>query len=214
MGLSSEDIDKIKKIFSDKFLNSVAERVVNILENSFLAKVNSRINEQDDAIAKLKQEVCTLRKSNQSMEAVIDQQEQTSRNLNVRVFGVSVKSNENLRSRVLDVFNNNMGLHIEDWHISKCYRVAAKNPGDKPPAILIKFISDVQRSAVLRNCKQLKSSGIVIKEDLTKFRLLLVSTAIKRFTNKKVWTTNGMVYIRKDDGTVQRVNSVAVIEAI
>lgn len=55
----------------------------------------------------------------------------------------------------------------------------------------------------------LKSTGIVVKEDLTKLRLRIMVEAVKKFTGRKVWSTNGRVFIRKCDGSVQRVDSVA-----
>lgn len=209
MGLSSEDLDKIKKIFTDKFLQSIADKVANIIENNLVTKFDNKIKNHEEHITQLEAEVSLLKKSNRSMEAVIDQQEQASRNLNVRIFGVPLGNNEDVRVKVLHIFCDKMNLRIEDCHISKCYRIAAKKPNDKPPAILVNFVSDIQRSAVLRNCKLLKSTGIVVKEDLTKLRLRIMEEAVKKFTGRKVWSTNGRVFIRKCDGSVQRVDSVA-----
>jgi len=207
MGLTNADIEKIKSIFNDQFLSVIAEKVVFIIEKSF----EDKIKKQNEAISQLHNEILSLKNSKASMEQLLEKQEQASRNLNIRIFGIAKEENENLRAKTLEFFNKKLKVNIKDQHIKKCHRVLSKNPGDKPPAILVTFHSDAERKAVLSSRKMLKSTNIQIKEDLTKTRLMLLSAAVNRFSFKNAWCLNGVVYVKCQSG-VHRVNNSEELE--
>lgn len=201
MVLSEGDIEKIKGIFTDRFLNSIAERVSQILDKKF----NARIKEQDQRIAEMEKEIKDLKKSSREMQNCIDNQEQAHRNSNIRVFGIPAENKENLRTKILDIFKQMKINNINDSHIKKCHRVFSKTRTDKPPAVLVRFHSDTDRTAVLKNRKYLKSTGVQIKEDLTKSRLALLSSAVNNYSNKNAWCLNGVIYVKLGD-TTHRIN--------
>lgn len=201
MVLSEGDIEKIKGIFTDRFLNSIAERVTQILDK----KYNARLKEQEQRIALMEQEIKNLRESKQEMQNCIDSQEQAHRNLNIRMFGIPAENNENLRTKILDIFKRMKIDNINNSHIKKCHRVVSKIPTDKPPAVLVRFNSDTERTAVLKNRKYLKSTGVQIKEDLTKTRLTLLTSATEKYSNKNAWCLNGVIYVKLGD-VVHRIN--------
>ena len=201
MGLTDRDIEKIKDIFSDQFLNNIAEKVMQIIDRKYKEKFKA----QEKAIGLLQQEIDDLKNSKRQAEDAFDNLEQASRSLNIRVFGVPINKNENLHSKMIDIFNKNMNVNIDASHIKKCHRITSRSPGDKPPAVLVRFVNDIERTAVLKNRKYLKSTGIQVKEDLTKNRLTLLSEAIKRFSSKQAWCFNGVVYVKIGD-KVHRVS--------
>ncbi|CAH1992933.1 unnamed protein product [Acanthoscelides obtectus] len=80
MGLSDNDVEKIKGIFTDRFLQTIAERVAQVLER----KYETRLREQEHTIVELKEEIRDLRDTQDTILWTVDDQEQASRNLNVR----------------------------------------------------------------------------------------------------------------------------------
>ena len=209
MGLTNADIEKIKGIFSDQFLQIVAEKVAKIVER----ELEDRIKAQENIIVNLQSEVEGLKRYKEESEVRSDNHEQGSRAMNVRIFGIPYEERENLLGKVLDLFNKKLKCNIKDIHIKKCHRVSSKIPSDKPPSILVKFVCDSERMAVLRNRKHLKKSGINIKEDLTKVRLNLLNEAINKFSYKNAWCLNGIVYVKSESG-VHRINKKSDLSAL
>lgn len=200
MVLSDGDIEKIKGIFTDRFLNTVADRVAQILDKKLAAK----LREQEATITKLKGEIENLKEAQGKMLKSIDDQEQAYRNHNIRIFGVPSEKDENLYSKVQGIFER-IRVNVNDSSIKKCHRVQSKIDNNKPPAVLVRFSSDKDRQSVLRNSKNLRSTGMSIKEDLTKSRLDLLAAAVNKYTFKNAWCRNGVVYVKKD-GNLHRIN--------
>lgn len=201
MVLSENDIEKIKGIFTDRFLQNVAEKVAQIMDKRYANK----FKEQEKCISNLQQEVNKLKSANREMANALDNQEQASRNCNVRIFGVPADNNEDLRLKIQNVFKQ-MKVNINTSQIKKCHRIRSKTPGDKPPAVLVRFFNDTDRLTVLKNRKNLKSTGVQVREDLTKNRLTLLSMATNKFTTKNAWCSNGVIYIKVQD-VVHRINN-------
>lgn len=202
MVLSDNDIEKIKGIFTDRFLQSIAEKVTQILDK----KYKTKFKEQEDHISNLQQEIEELKIANREMNDALDNQEQASRSRNIRVFGIPAENGENLRSKILAIFKQ-MNVNINNSQIQKCHRVAPMKPSDKPPAVLVRFFSDADRLTVLKNRKNLRSTSIQVREDLTKHRLILLLDAIKTFTSKRAWCLNGVIYVKVGD-VVHRVKNI------
>lgn len=221
MGLSSEDLEKIKSIvhssFTEKFLNKIATKVVEMVELKFEAKFkthNTAINELSTKVSELQESNMALKGRVVEMERKCDEHEQSSRNSNIRIFGLPYNGGENIRLNIMDLFNNEFKVGIKEADITKCYRVKSRNPSDKPPAVIVRFSTDAARSSVFANRKNLKNSGIQIKEDLTKCRLLLLEGAVKKFTFRHAWCLNGNVYVRSSDNRVHRVNKASDLDQI
>lgn len=206
MVLSENDIEKIKGIFTDRFLQNIAEKVAQIMDKKYANK----LKEHEKCISELQQEVINLKIANKEMANALDQQEQASRNCNVRIFGIPTENNEDLRLKVQNVFKQ-MKVNINPAQIKKCHRIASKNPSDKPPAVLVRFFNDTDRLTVLKNRKNLKSTGVQVREDLTKNRLTLLSMAVNKFTAKNAWCSNGVIYIKVRD-VVHRINNMEELD--
>lgn len=214
MPLKKSDLDEIKKfiteqiknILNDEFMKDLDDRVTKMLEE----KYNKEFKNLEECTESLKSEVMALKEEKIALEKTMDHQEQFSRSLNIRIFGVVQENNEDIRKVVLNLFEEKMKLNcIVDSDINNCYRVSAKttNIQDKPrpPVILVSFFNVNKRMAVLKQKKVLKSTGIQIQEDLTKTRLNIFNCAIKKFTVKNVWCLHGNIYV-KCRGEVHRVS--------
>lgn len=205
MGLSTADMREIKSAimntFSEKFLQEIADKVAIIVNE----RLQEKLDIQMKAIEALQIKINKIEAENHLLGKLLDIQEQSSRNLNVRIFGLPHKNGEDVREEVLQMFKKDLNLNINSTDLKKCHRVFSKIPNNKPPAVLVRFSSDAVRVNVLKSRKQLKGGAIVIKEDLTKNRLSLLLNAVNRFTNKNVWVLNGTIYIKCDD-VVHRIS--------
>lgn len=192
MVLSRSDLDSIKAMFmEDSFLDTLAEKVATLLENKFTDK----LKEQQETINALRTEINDLKVQNQRCKQTLDDYEQSSRSLNIRVFGMPKTEKEDLRSKMIDLFRK-IEVPVVDQQITSVHRVAPKVPNDRPPAILVKFANDAARLSVLKHKKKLKSTNIQIKEDLTQSRRALLAAAVQKFSFKMVWCYNGVVCVK------------------
>lgn len=202
MVLSRSDLESIKAIFTENFIQDIAGKV----SQNILTRLEERLKKQEETIRDLKVEIADLKSANHGFVQALDRQEQVSRSLNIRVFGVPKTENEDLRGKMLEIFKKMQVNNLREGQIVACHRIASKNPSDKPPAILIKFSNDAVRTAVLKNRKNLKSTNIQIKEDLTQYRVGLLTAAMKKFSSKMTWCFNGSVYV-KINGVVRSIKS-------
>lgn len=195
MGLSSADIREIKTViistFNDKYLQEIADKLAAKVEK----QIEEKLNAQNAIIAALQSKVEKLFDENRELKNLLEVQEQESRNLNVRIFNMPIKENEDIRSEVISVLKNTFKTNINSTDIQKCHRITSKNPSDHPAAVLVRFTSDSVRSTVLKSRKLVKTS-INIKEDLTKHRLKLFKSALQKFSSKSAWVRNGNVYVK------------------
>lgn len=240
MGLSEADLEKIRatiiSVFKDEILKdlerNIAVKVQECVESEVLVLRNN--------IQKLNQDVKGLKSEKKSMEALLDRQEQMSRSLNIRIFGVPQQENEDLGRIVLDLLNKKSGSNIKETDIKKCHRVGKKKLSDnvntqpprmtrsgrsasvtgltgeggdidRPPAILVQFSSDAVRTEVLSKRKQTQTMGIRIREDLTKSRLNLLAKTIERFGYKNAWCLHGIIYA-KAGNNVHRIADTDSLE--
>lgn len=213
MGLSAADLEKIKNIvkevFTSDFLEEINQKIMKVVDK----KLQQVTNEHAKKIKSLQDEIDKQKNQNMALMKEVDRCEQSARNLNIRIFGVPYQENENLRSEIVSVFNERMKLNIQDSQIKTCYRIKPKTPRDKPPAVLVAFHTDQSRTSVLKNRKYLKSTGVFIQEDLTKFKLTLFQSAVDKFSSKNVWCLNGNVLVKKGNDVI-RVNDEQDIERI
>lgn len=199
MVLSSSDLREIKStitsVFNDKFLQDIADKVAGMVEKKFEAQLAA----QREEIMAVRTRVNSLEEENNQLRLSLDSQEQAHRNLNIRIFGMGAEDDENLRSKVLNLFKDKLKVNINNDDIKKCHRVTARVPNDKPPAVMVRFSDDAPRLSVLKNRKNLKNTPVQIKEDLTKLRLSLLTRAVQMFSVKSAWVLNGNVYVKRND---------------
>lgn len=201
--------ESIAMIINEQFEKAVVEKVV----QKVTEENKAAFSEYDNKILMFNRDIEELKTENARLKKAADDQEQHSRAHNVRVFGVPFNKGENLLSSILEIFNSKMKLNITVVDVVRCFRVVARNPpaGDKnnkPPAVLVEFRSVNIRSAVLKQRKLLKSTGLAIQEDLTVRRLSLLKMSADKFGSKNVWSLHGNIYVRNPSGTVRRVEDV------
>lgn len=221
MGLTSGDLEKIRKllheetksIFNDEYLKSISDNILKCVSE----KYDDVLDQHKNDIASLKQSVSCITQWKEKMEKQLDSSEQFSRSLNIRIFGINEEKNEDLHKTVTDLFKNKLKItSISESDLKKCHRIASKIINidkPRPAAIMVRFSQDKVRKMVLKNRGFLKNTGIQIQEDLTKLRLRLLDTAIKKFTKNNVWCSNGVILV-KINNIVHRIESEAELNNI
>jgi hypothetical protein len=174
------------------------------------------------------------------LQNIVNLREQELRGLSIRINGFpyteeeKTADNKSLMKRVYDRILLPMLNYAKSRNeidkvpsitntIASCYRVgpaAAKTNTANPPPILLKFVNDTVRLAVLKNKRQHtpaptneeKSSGIVrftIMEDLTPQCYKLLRELQKHEEITKAWTTEGKIhFLVRGNNFVHKVKSV------
>lgn len=219
MVLTRTDLDEIRKVITTEVraivLDQLKAEIIEAISQGIEKKFEKRFTDIHNDLARTKTELSSVKMDNQILRKIIDSNEQYQRNRNVRIFGLKLSENENLTQSVLNVITTKMNMvQINKTDIHKCHRVSAKNPTpDKPPAVLVEFVSVHKRSDVLKHRKLLKNTNISIKEDLTQYRLKVFSAAVSKFSSKNAWCLNGNVYV-KSAGVVHRIEDESDVERL
>lgn len=184
-------------------------------EGDFVKQLSDNI--ADKVAIKIKhieQRVEMLEKENNYLRTKLNSTEQFSRRLNIRISGVREDNKEDVSRKVLTVLKERLKVDVNSSDIDCCYRVRrntnrrdSSGGGDgKNRAVLVRFTSYRAKLAVMKNRKNLKGSGYVLYEDLTKDNHRLYRDCVEKLDRRRVWTKEGKVYVRVD-GTVHRVKN-------
>nr|CAH7738398.1 unnamed protein product [Callosobruchus chinensis] len=65
----------------------------------------------------------------------------------------------------------------------------------KPRGILMRLTSIHKKQEIFNKKKNLKDSGMVLKEDLTDHRLKLMEAAVEKTALRNVWSYNGRIFV-------------------
>ena len=88
-----------------------------------------------------------------------------------------------------------------------------KRVGNKNRPVIIEFCNLRARFLLLKNKKDLKGSGVVINEPLTKPRLTLLSQAKAHCGRNNAWAVNGDIFV-KSGSRVLKISSIGDINAL
>ena len=161
------------------------EKTVGELEASLNVQ-KAVTNALSDNKAKLEQRVALL-------ENDLEEAQQYSRRTNVLIHGVKEERGEDTDKLSQDLFTEHMGVPIVDRDIARSHRLGRKAEGVHRP-IIVRLLSYRQKKAVYDAKKQLKGSGVVITENLTKKRYELYKQCKEKFGNHNVTTLDGRIY--------------------
>ncbi|KAG5860767.1 hypothetical protein JTB14_009753 [Gonioctena quinquepunctata] len=114
-------------------------------------------------------------------------------------------NDESIKDRILQIFNTEMKLTIENSDVGSCYRLEKPNAKKSRP-VLVNFFNGYTRQIIFSNKKYLKGTKYVIKEDLTKEQSTLFKMAIQKAG--KVWTSSGTVFLKLADTNITKITSI------
>lgn len=166
-----------------------------------VGKLEERVNGLADKYQHLDDKVKQLTIDKEDLRNQLDALEQHGRRNNLRIFGVRETANEKCDEMVIDLIKAKLGVQVLAPDIDLCHRVGVNRKqigiagGNKPRALIVRFANARSREQVLQNRRQLKGSGYVIHEDLTKGRISVLNNAIKKYGKKNVWSWQGAIWI-------------------
>ena len=163
----------------------------------------------------LKTLVSTLVPRIEKLEKQADDQEQYSRSNCLIVHGIQnapkrgeyLENEEFICSELNKKITLNPPIQVSDLDI------AHPLPSKKGNAMIVKFLRRSLRSLIYSKKRQLKGTGVVITESLTKRRLQLLAAAKSKFGQYKAWTMKGDVFAFHN-GKKHQINEFVDIEKI
>lgn len=202
--------------------SKVADMDKTELESLIANAVKDAVQNVCTAIEDLKQEVANLKSAlsdrdeeinmlKEKLESRLDEQEQYGRRNNIRIFGIPEQENENTDQIVLDVAKR-IQAKVDISLIDRSHRVGRR--GEKPRPVIVKFTSYAARRAVFSVKKNLKGSGITIREDLTVSRLSLLKRSMEEYGNRNVWSIDGVIMIKIGNKKPLRVRSDQELDSL
>lgn len=187
--LKSAVCDIVKKsVLDGNFLDLIANKVTDII----MANLKPVLDGIDGDLKELKKQVRDLRREKDDLE-------QYSRRTSLRIYGVPEENSEDLLTVAVNLFKDKLGVEIDPAYIDRLHRLP-KSKRDKFKPVIIKFTSYTWKMKVFSVKKQLKGSGVVIREDLTRERSQLLYRAREAFKDAAVWTSDGRIVIKTENG--------------
>lgn len=197
---------------------SVTQKVLEnlLLSEDFINKISSKISENlipslQTEVKRLNEEVSSLKTSLVEANMRIEHLEQYSRANNLRIFGVKEQEKEDVNNLVVNMCNEKLGISITTSDIDVAHRLKSKENGIRP--IIVRFLHRSTKKNIYNSKKKLKGSKVVIKEDLTSYRVSLLKKLASCSPKTSYWTNNGKVFSKRDN-TVYPIQSLSDIEKI
>lgn len=203
---SAEPLESVVKrvvealLQSDAFLQSIVTAITDSVANRVAEELKGTISFNSEAVNELQEELKsrdrTLHQMKCDFERKLDEMEQYQRRSNLRIFGVP-ESEVNSDQAAIETARR-IGVTLDLSDIDRSHRVGPPQQGKCRP-IIVKFSSYRKRSEFFRNKRELKNSGITVREDLTQLRVLVLMAAIDKFQLKNVWSSDGTIIVKRGD---------------
>lgn len=204
MVLTKQQISDVEEIIKDSLKS---EELITLISSLISKKIKDALEEKfekyDAKIAQLEMEINNLKHKDNvhdgRLEEKVDKIQQHHKRNNLRFIGLKETKNEDVAKNVLELINNNIKIQVDKSQIISIYRTG-KTKNNRPRHIIVKFQDNNLKYNIYKNKKLLRGTGVIIKEDLTTSRLKIVSNASDKYGFKNVWTTNGNVYAKTENG--------------
>lgn len=175
--------------FIDRIFKKVSERV-NVLEKT--------VKEQEQKIEQLETKLINM--------------EQNFKQNNICIYGIEENEHENINEKVLKICNVQVKVSIQRDDVIKSYRIGRNTNNSRPRPVIVKLDRIYLKNTILKNRKHLKGTKIVIGEDLTKSRLLLLKEVQQSFDKKSVFTHDGNIYLKMANNVNKKIRSQAELQ--
>ena len=152
-------------------------------DSDTMKRLNNSVKQLTTAVNKLQSEVANSTKKCTTLEEKCDDLEQYSRRTNIIISNVPVNKNIALETQVCNILNDYVTPPLEPTDIDRThgiYRKASRMTSDKPPDIIVKFLSYRTKASILTqdpmeklrevNKHKIDKHKVFISEDLIKTR--------------------------------------------
>ena len=202
----TEDISKAQEARLDKIVSdqSALENQVSTLNNTVevlskdVTSLSATIQQQKATIAELQSKII-------KSTLWANSNEQYSRKHNIKISGLSI-ADDPVPVAVTKFLKQNLKVDIKNGDIDVAHPVKSRHPRldrngmHKTDMVLVKFSNLQVRNDVIQRRKQLKGSGTVILEDLTRLNVELLHRLKNNKHIKQSWSWNGRVFGSTSDG--------------
>ena len=132
--------------------------------------------EIDQVIQPLKFRIAELEVQLDQVKSHANDNEQYSRQCNVRIYGIPEEREENCYDAVVNLCQNCLKCDVAVSEIDRTHRVGKQRNDSTPHAMIVKFLSYQSKLKVLKQ-RNLKGSKKFINEDLTLVNKILFDSA-------------------------------------
>lgn len=183
----------------------IKEIITELLTNEeFLSKILTKVNDKFDALERdIRQKADKI----SQLEKKIEGMQQNEKRNNICIYNLPEEKNERLYGRLLQLFNEKVGVATRREDIISCYRIGRDPDGNKPRPVVVKFELYQQKHRMLANSVKLKGTKIGFSEDLIKSRLVIYRQAQEKFGRKDVCTRFGSVFVKRGESSHKVSNS-------
>ncbi|CAF1361631.1 unnamed protein product [Didymodactylos carnosus] len=171
---------------------NIEQLVREVLQSDVMLKGISQIVKK--AIAPFEKRVDDLEIQLNRLQIAFDDLSTYNRRTNLRFYGIAESIGEDTNQLIIDTCAK-IDIIINSEDISISHRIGKINNsmGQRPRAIIVRFVRYCTRQMILRNKKKLEC-GTSINEDLTKSNLSIFKYARSICVEKKcIYTSNGKV---------------------
>ncbi|KAK9695300.1 hypothetical protein QE152_g32652 [Popillia japonica] len=177
--------DSIKDILANR---EFIENTTSIIAKSVDQKIDNILKTYGARCDELEKENATLR----------EKVEQYTRRNTVRILGLPEKNSEDTKV-VVDLCKEKLKVDILSHNVDRVHRVGPRRMGESKRGVILKFTNHWCKTAVLKNRHRLKGTGVLIFEDLTKYRHHLYKTAQQKYGAKNTYTLDGTIFVKIGD---------------
>ena len=157
--------DTVKRVHTESLQDtSLLQVLATMLKDQIMAELQQTIAESKAAIESLRKTIEEKDNIISGLQLKLDELEQYQRRQCLRLFGVEEEAGEDTDVKAIEIARKN-GVNLSVGEIDRSHRVGVRN-NDRPRPIIIKFVSYRKRDEMFRSKKNLKSTGVTIREDL------------------------------------------------
>lgn len=174
-----------------------------------LAKLNTFRDETQKTLNSLKIELSKLQQQTSTVEKRIQEQKQLSYQNSIMISGLPENTavGNDIVESVVNIVNSKLKISLSSQDINYCYRLGKHDDQrEKPRPVAVFFTNRWKRDKVFGAKKNLKGSGVVFSELLTKEKLNLFKKAVSKYGIKNCWTWRGNVYSIINDNKIHIIS--------
>lgn len=175
-----------------------------------IALLGSKVAVQGNTIDLLKQDNDRLHNCLSEISLQVDSNEQHDRNVNLVLHGVPETKEEDTSVKFVKALSpHNMPIRIGD--IARSHRLGRfRADSKKPRPIIARFWDENKKIKLFKTKKNLKGKGIVLTENLTKYRQYLFNKAVTVLGFRNVWTNEGRIISKFKGRYIQITNEMDI----
>lgn len=239
--LSASDIKVLIKSMAEDIVKELSVNLNKRFDelNAQVATLRADLATRDKRLADLQLENTSLKSEISVLQTKCDTLEGYSRRDNLVITGIpataaevvganatsQADSSASLITKVVDIINQGMNLHLQPGDISTAHRLPRRNAAGagqaSPLPVVVRFIRRTDRDNVYRSKRNLKNSTLgfrlFVNEDLSPLTQKLFHHARQMFLSKRfqgTWTNNGKVFVKSNAGSITNVSTLDQLNAI